>query len=109
MRKGRKRAGIQRWCNLRIIIPNGTSIFFYPRTIRMKRQTRRSKRMRRNRRTRRNRRQRGGSPTMISCGSGKCSTTGQTVVTYKGMDPVDSVPSFVSAEEANKMHENDQY
>ncbi len=75
----------------------------------MKRRTRRTKRYRRNRKTRRSNRQRGGSPTMISCGSGKCSTTGQTVVTYKGMDPVDSVPSFVTAEEADKMHQNDQY
>jgi hypothetical protein len=46
---------------------------------------------------------------MISCGSGKCSTNGQTVVTYRGTDPVDSVPSFVSSEEADKMYKNDQY
>ncbi len=77
-----------------------------------KRSTRRRhhRKSRKQRRTKqRGRKQRGGGPTMISCGSGKCSTTGSTVVTYKGMDPVDSVPSFVSAEEADKMHEDDQY
>ncbi len=70
--------------------------------------TRRRNRRRLRRKTRRYR-QRGGSPTMISCGSGKCSTNGQTVVTYRGTDPVDSVPSFVSSEEADKMYKNDQY
>ncbi len=57
----------------------------------------------------RTRKQRGAGPTMVSCGSGKCATTGSTVVTYRGMDPVDSVPSFVSAEDAEKMHEDEQY
>lgn len=72
--------------------------------------TRRDRRKnRRKRRTIRRKKIRGGSPVMISCGSGKCSTTSQTVVTYRGTDPVDSVPTFTSAEEAEKMHENDQY
>ncbi len=53
--------------------------------------------------------QRGSGPTLTSCGSGKCSTNSTTVVTYKGTDPVDSVPSFVSAEDAENMQENDQY
>jgi hypothetical protein len=51
----------------------------------------------------------GAGPILESCGSGKCSTTGSTVVTYRGKDPVDSVPTFVSANEADKMYENDQY
>ena len=76
----------------------------------MKRHTRKyRKRQRRTRRRRQlSKRQRGGQPTLVSCGSGKCSTTGSTVVTYRGTDPVDSVPSFVSADEAEKMQEEDQ-
>jgi len=72
---------------------------------------RRKKTIRRHRRgqTLRAAKQRGGSPVMVSCGSGKCSTTGTTVVTYRGNDPVDSVPTFVSSDEATQMHENDQY
>ena len=69
----------------------------------------RSRRRRKIHRRRTRRKQRGAGPTLITCGSGKCSTTGSTVVTYRGTDPVDSVPSFVSIEEADKMHEDDQY
>ncbi len=59
------------------------------------------------RRRQRTRKQKGGMPTLVSCGSGKCSATGSTVVTYRGTDPVDSVPSFVLAEDAEKMQQDD--
>lgn len=67
-----------------------------------------SRKARRTKRYTRRRKQHGSGPVLESCGSGKCSTTGQTIVTYRGDDPVDSVPTFVSADEANKMYEEDQ-
>ena len=79
------------------------------RSLRRRVHSRKTKHARRTKRYTRRRKQHGAGPVLESCGSGKCSTTGSTVVTYRGKDPVDSVPTFVSANEADKMYENDQY